>query len=305
MPARADRVRRSGRHSSYRSRAPPLQGYQHLRRLFASVSRQMSVLTAQRPSLEHTPLHQAPTPTHAAAPNASQPESVRATIRYTHADPGGQELYQYVHLLPDGTRPSNLVADAKEVSVIDIRTTERRFSLHRNGFQFESLQVADDIDWRNETEVSLLRIAMGMSRFQRHHTRLGTALLRKSIECATHPNQTCNHMQVKQRYYPLAEELIKQVSGASDVLIFDHTLRQGRLTDDPSAGAGAKKDLVSLRTPAATAHVDYNLSSGRKRLYQLVPKAEADAWTQRPFAVIQVSNNTLLKTHLPFSSCKC
>lgn len=36
-----------------------------------------------------------------------------------------------------------------------------------------------------------------------------------------------NAVQVHQRYYPAIEQLIKQVSGASRVHVFDHTLRSG------------------------------------------------------------------------------
>ena len=35
--------------------------------------------------------------------------------------------------------------------------------------------------------------------------------------------------QVKERVYPLVDALLKRVTGATRTLIFDHTLRNGRI----------------------------------------------------------------------------
>ena len=41
--------------------------------------------------------------------------------------------------------------------------------------------------------------------------------------------QSCR-LQVQSRYYPLVEKLLLEVTGGSRVHVFDHTLRQGKIT---------------------------------------------------------------------------
>jgi hypothetical protein len=83
--------------------------------------------------------------------------------------------------------------------------------------------------------------------------------------------------QVRSVYYPEMERLIKDVSGASRVLIFDHTLRA---EDDVTRAA------KQVREPVRRVHNDYTEWSGPQRVRDLVP-AEAEALLQRRFAVIQ------------------
>ncbi|KAK9807623.1 hypothetical protein WJX72_004557 [[Myrmecia] bisecta] len=84
--------------------------------------------------------------------------------------------------------------------------------------------------------------------------------------------------QVEARYYPEVEALLKQVTGATRVHIFDNTIRRGYV----------KKSDSSMRgMPVARVHVDYTVKSGPERLQALLPD-EADQLTKTPFAVIQV-----------------
>jgi hypothetical protein len=83
--------------------------------------------------------------------------------------------------------------------------------------------------------------------------------------------------QVRSVYYPEMERLIKDVSGASRVLIFDHTLRA---EDDVTRAA------KQVREPVRRVHNDYTEWSGPQRVRDLLP-AEAEALLQRRFAVIQ------------------
>jgi hypothetical protein len=83
--------------------------------------------------------------------------------------------------------------------------------------------------------------------------------------------------QVRSVYYPEMERLIKDVSGASRVLIFDHTLRA---EDDATRAA------KQVREPVRRVHNDYTEWSGPQRVRDLLP-VEADALLQRRFAVIQ------------------
>jgi hypothetical protein len=74
--------------------------------------------------------------------------------------------------------------------------------------------------------------------------------------------------EVKSVYYPEAERILKAVTGADRVLVFDHTVR--RRID----GAADLRD-GSPRQPVARVHVDYTAGSGPQRVRDLIPE-EAD-----------------------------
>ncbi len=84
--------------------------------------------------------------------------------------------------------------------------------------------------------------------------------------------------QLKTVYYPEIEELIKKTSGASRVVIFDHTLRSG----DES-----EREEKLIREPVLSAHNDYTEWSGPNRLQEIFP-GESDELLKRHFAIIQV-----------------
>ena len=70
--------------------------------------------------------------------------------------------------------------------------------------------------------------------------------------------------EIKRVYYPEAEKLIKTVTGAYRVLIFDHTVRK-RIP-----GAADVRD-GSPRQPVARVHVDHTAKSGPQRVRDLIP----------------------------------
>ena len=84
--------------------------------------------------------------------------------------------------------------------------------------------------------------------------------------------------QLETIYYPEVEELIKNTSGASRVVIFDHTLRSG---DE------AERETKLIREPVLSAHNDYTEWSGPNRVREWLPE-EAEALLARRFAIIQV-----------------
>jgi ribosomal protein L34 len=84
--------------------------------------------------------------------------------------------------------------------------------------------------------------------------------------------------QLESVYYPEVEQLIKAASGASRVVIFDHTLRSG--------DEGEREEKL-IREPVLSAHNDYTEWSGPHRVRELLPD-EADALLARRFAIIQV-----------------
>jgi hypothetical protein len=84
--------------------------------------------------------------------------------------------------------------------------------------------------------------------------------------------------ELKSVYYPEVERLIKDLSGASRVVLFDHTLRSG---DE------GEREAKLVREPVLSAHNDYTEWSGPQRVRDLLPD-EAGKLLERRFAIIQV-----------------
>lgn len=84
--------------------------------------------------------------------------------------------------------------------------------------------------------------------------------------------------QLSSVYYPEVEQLIKRYSGASRVVIFDHTLRSGNETE---------REAKLIREPVLQAHNDYTEWSGPNRVREFLPD-EAETLLARRFAIIQV-----------------
>ena len=84
--------------------------------------------------------------------------------------------------------------------------------------------------------------------------------------------------EIRRVYYPEMEALVKAESGASRVVVFDHTLRTA---DDD------QREARKIREVVRRAHNDYTEWSGPQRVRDLLPQ-EADALLQRRFAIVQV-----------------
>ena len=84
--------------------------------------------------------------------------------------------------------------------------------------------------------------------------------------------------ELKRVYYPEVEALVKKVSGAARVVVFDHTLRSG---DE------AEREAKLVREPVLYVHNDYTEWSGPQRVRDLLPD-EAEALLRGRFAIIQV-----------------
>ncbi len=84
--------------------------------------------------------------------------------------------------------------------------------------------------------------------------------------------------EVRRTYYPEMERLVKAESGASRVLVFDHTLRTA---DDDLRQAQKIREVVRR------VHNDYTEWSAPQRVRDLLPQ-EADALLGRRFAIVQV-----------------
>ncbi|MEK9644402.1 MAG: CmcJ/NvfI family oxidoreductase [Alphaproteobacteria bacterium] len=84
--------------------------------------------------------------------------------------------------------------------------------------------------------------------------------------------------ELKSVYYREVEALVKRETGASRVVVFDHTLRSG---DEDTRNAHL------LREPVTRVHNDYTDWSGPQRVRDVLPD-EADELLERRFAVVQV-----------------
>jgi hypothetical protein len=85
--------------------------------------------------------------------------------------------------------------------------------------------------------------------------------------------------QLETVYYREIENLLMSLTGASRVVIFDHTLRSG---DE------ATQEAKQIREPVKVVHNDYTDWSGPQRVRDLLPPDEAEALLQNRVAVIQV-----------------
>ena len=84
--------------------------------------------------------------------------------------------------------------------------------------------------------------------------------------------------EVKSVYYPEVERLLKRVTGAERVVVFDHIVRNPLLAERGEKGA---------RSPAKFVHNDYTFKSAPSRVRDLLPK-EADRLLKNRFAEINV-----------------
>jgi len=85
--------------------------------------------------------------------------------------------------------------------------------------------------------------------------------------------------EVKAVYDKEIERLVKDFTGASHVLVFDHTIR-----------VSSEKDHANkqLRQPVRVTHNDYTERSGPQRVRDLLPPGEAEERLKRRFAIVQV-----------------
>ena len=84
--------------------------------------------------------------------------------------------------------------------------------------------------------------------------------------------------EVRRVYYPECVELIKQVSGARRVVVFDHTLR---------TASGDEREARKIRDIVSRVHNDYTEWSGPQRVRDIMG-AEAEGLLRGRFAIIQV-----------------
>ena len=162
----------------------------------------------------------------------------------------------------------------------------------------EGRAITAGIPYTVDTGEALVNETFGPENIQRHRTGLhelrtmrihngrelaaGALTLEKNgFVLVPHPTRMNNFFdpdELKEVYYGEVERLIKEVSGASRVVLFDHTLRSGNESE---------RETKLIREPVLSAHNDYTEWSGPQRLRDILPD-EAEALLRRRFAIIQV-----------------
>ncbi|KAG6866318.1 hypothetical protein C0991_005785 [Blastosporella zonata] len=103
----------------------------------------------------------------------------------------------------------------------------------------------------------------------------GFQLVRRSAEHTAFLDDSA----IQQEYYPESIELLKSVTGASKVVIFDHTIRRRR--------PGEFDDVPGKRQPASQAHVDQTNKASIARVHHHLPD-EASELLKRRFQIINI-----------------
>jgi hypothetical protein len=85
--------------------------------------------------------------------------------------------------------------------------------------------------------------------------------------------------EVRRVYYPEVEKLVRSITGAAKVVVFDHNVRS---SDDATQAARG------VREPVRVVHNDYTPRSGPQRVRDLIGGTEAEALIKHRFAVINV-----------------
>lgn len=83
---------------------------------------------------------------------------------------------------------------------------------------------------------------------------------------------------IVERYYPEAQRLLREVTGAVEVVVFDHTLRLGV----PGHGE------AGVREPVRRVHNDQTFVSGPRRVRDHLPPEQAEERLKKRFAIVNV-----------------
>ena len=114
------------------------------------------------------------------------------------------------------------------------------------------------------------------------------------VDHATRVADFFDDAEVRRVYYPECEALIKEVSGAKRVVVFDHTLR---------TASDEQRETQKIRDVVSRVHNDYTEWSGPQRVRDIMGE-EAEALLRGRFAVIQVWRpiNNPVESH-PLAIC--
>ncbi|KAH9024074.1 hypothetical protein EDB85DRAFT_2150768 [Lactarius pseudohatsudake] len=106
-----------------------------------------------------------------------------------------------------------------------------------------------------------------------------------------------NDEEILREYYPESIELIKQLTGASRVVLFDHTVRR-RHPDVP--------DTPQARRPVPAVHVDQTNESAVTRVQRHLPSDDVEGLLQGRFQIINLWRPIHHAAHdWPLALCDC
>lgn len=88
-----------------------------------------------------------------------------------------------------------------------------------------------------------------------------------------------DQQEVEAVYYPEVIQLLKEVTGATKVVVFDHNVRCATMAERGEHG---------VRPPVKMSHNDYTLKSGPQRVRELLPADEAEKRLRHRFMQINV-----------------
>lgn len=103
--------------------------------------------------------------------------------------------------------------------------------------------------------------------------------------------------RIRAVYYPEVQSVLRSVTGAQKVVVFDHTLRDGT----PDHG------LAGVREPVRRVHDDQTFESAPKRVPRHLPKEEAELRLKRRFAIVNFwrpIGETVQRTPLAFCDAR-
>jgi hypothetical protein len=109
----------------------------------------------------------------------------------------------------------------------------------------------------------------------------GFSLDRNGFELHAHASEVTvfsDPAVIEARYYPETDALLKRLTGASKVVIFDHTLRDG----------AADRRAEGVREPVKYVHNDQTFVSGPRRVRDHLPPEEAEKRLKGRFAIVNV-----------------
>ncbi|TFK33594.1 hypothetical protein BDQ12DRAFT_657770 [Crucibulum laeve] len=86
--------------------------------------------------------------------------------------------------------------------------------------------------------------------------------------------------EIEREYYPESIELIKKLTSASRVVLFDHTVRRRQ--------PGVDGRDPKLRQPAATAHIDQSTAASIARVHRHLPPSDVPSLLKRRFQIVNL-----------------
>ncbi|OBZ67237.1 Uncharacterized protein in dcmA 3'region [Grifola frondosa] len=116
-------------------------------------------------------------------------------------------------------------------------------------------------------------------RGKEHTVTLDTAGFQFFRRAATH-TAFVDDEAVKREYYPESIDFVKDITGASRVVVFDHTIRRRNPAEDGF--------LPSNRQPATIVHVDQTPAAAVARVHRHLPAEDVPALLARRFQIINL-----------------